>query len=115
MNVLTQDMARQFLSNSSPAEKYRFFMKGVQLEQLDQDYQLLEETIDQIESKLATREEDVKVLEERAAKTAARLALSDRQDTLRVRIRNYSTQMAWAQVEEQERVCSLLIFTCSRD
>ena len=104
MNVLTQDMARQFLSNSTPAEKYRFFVRGVQLEQLDQDYQLLEETIDQIESKLVSRGEDIKVLEERAAKAAARLAMSDKQDSLRNKVRSYSRQMAWAQVEEQEKV-----------
>ncbi len=104
MNALTQDMARQFLSNSTPADKYKFFMKGVQLEQLDQDYQLLEEFIDQTESKLVTREEDLKVLEEQASKAAGRLALSDRQDTLRSKIRSYSRQMAWAQVEEQEKV-----------
>ena len=104
MNALTQDMARQFLSNSTPADKYRFFMKGVQLEQLDQDYQLLEETIDRIESKLVTRGDDIKILEERAAKAAARLALSDKQDTLRSKIKSYGRQMAWAQVEEQERV-----------
>lgn len=106
MNVLTQDMARQFLSNSSPAEKYKFFVKGVQLEQLDQDYQLLEETIDQIESKLVNRADDIKILEERASKTAARLALSDKQDSLRNKVRSYSRQMAWAQVEEQEKVLS---------
>ncbi|KAI9785860.1 MAG: Structural maintenance of chromosomes protein 6 [Peltula sp. TS41687] len=104
MNVLTQDMARQFLSNSSPAEKYKFFVKGVQLEQLDQDYQLLEETIDQIESKLVNRADDIKVLEDRATKTAARLALSDKQDSLRNKVRSYSRQMAWAQVEEQEKL-----------
>lgn len=31
MNVLTQDMARQFLNNSIPLDKYKFFMKGTQL------------------------------------------------------------------------------------
>ncbi|KAI9829812.1 MAG: Structural maintenance of chromosomes protein 6 [Phylliscum demangeonii] len=103
MNVLTQDMARQFLSNSTAAEKYKFFVKGVQLEQLDQDYQLLEETIDQIESKIITRAEDIKVLEDRASRAAARLALSDKQDSMRTRIRSYTRQMAWAQVEEQEK------------
>lgn len=104
MNVLTQDMARQFLSNSSPTDKYKFFIKGVQLEQLDQDYKLLQESIEKIEAKLVTQKDDLNVLKERAAKGAARLALSDRQDTLRQKIRTYGRQMAWAQVEEQERV-----------
>jgi structural maintenance of chromosomes protein 6 len=104
MNVLTQDMSRQFLNNSSPAEKYRFFVKGVQLEQLDQDYQLLEETIDQIESKLKTRDDDVRVLESRARKAMAKLEMSDKHDKLRDRIRDYMRQMAWSQVEQEEKV-----------
>ncbi|KAI9680781.1 MAG: Structural maintenance of chromosomes protein 6 [Caeruleum heppii] len=103
MNVLTQDMARQFLSNSSPSDKYRFFVKGVQLEQLDQDYQLLEETIDNIEAKLEVRTQDVKLIEERARKAAAKQAMSEKHDTLRDRIRTYTRQMAWVQVEEQEK------------
>ena len=106
MNVLTQDMARQFLSNSSPADKYKFFVRGVHLEQLDQDYKLLEESTEKMEAKLESRVADVKALEERASKAAGRLALSDRQDTLRQKIRGYGRQMAWAQVEEQEQVQS---------
>lgn len=108
MNVLTQDMARQFLSNSSPADKYKFFVRGVHLEQLDQDYKLLEESTEKMEAKLESRVADVKALEERASKAAGRLALSDRQDTLRQKIRGYGRQMAWAQVEEQEQVLQSL-------
>ncbi|KAH0543995.1 hypothetical protein FGG08_001762 [Glutinoglossum americanum] len=103
MNVLTQDMSRQFLNNSTPAEKYRFFVKGVQLEQLDQDYQLLEETIDQIESKLKTRDDDIHVLENRAKKAIAKLEMSDKHDKLRDKIRDYMRQMAWSQVEQEEK------------
>ncbi|KAH0562577.1 hypothetical protein GP486_002744 [Trichoglossum hirsutum] len=103
MNVLTQDMSRQFLNNSSPAEKYRFFVKGVQLEQLDQDYQLLEETIDQIDSKLKTRGDDVRILENRAKKARAKLEMSDKHDKLRDKIRDYMRQMAWSQVEQEEK------------
>ena len=52
MNVLTQDMARQFLSNSSPSDKYKFFIRGTQLEVLDADYKLMEEHLDSINAKL---------------------------------------------------------------
>jgi structural maintenance of chromosomes protein 6 len=104
MNVLTQDMSRQFLNNSTPADKYRFFVKGVQLEQLDQDYQLLEETIDLIESRLKTRDDDIRVLENRAKKAMAKLEMSDKHDKLRGKIRDYMRQMAWSQVEQEENV-----------
>ncbi|KAK3074202.1 Structural maintenance of chromosomes protein 6 [Teratosphaeriaceae sp. CCFEE 6253] len=41
INVLTQDLARQFLANSSPADKY--FIRGTWLEELDRDYNITEE------------------------------------------------------------------------
>ena len=104
MNVLTQDMARQFLNSSTPQDKYRFFVKGVQLEQLDQDYHLLYDTIDQIEAKLQTRESDVQILEERARKAVAKHQRSERQQGSREKLRHYQRQMAWAQVEQQEKV-----------
>ncbi len=105
MNVLTQDMARQFLNNSTPEAKYKFFVKGVQLEQLDCDYQLLEDTIDSIEHKLEGRGDDIKALEELARKAKQKLDMSDKHETMRQRIKSYYNQMAWVQVDEQERVC----------
>lgn len=104
MNVLSQDMARQFLSTSSPAEKYKFFVKGVQLEQLDQDYRMIEESVDQVEEKLRSKEEDMRVLETRKDTAKKKLEISDQHDSLRERIRVIRNQFAWAQVEEQERV-----------
>ncbi|CRG83271.1 hypothetical protein PISL3812_00622 [Talaromyces islandicus] len=103
MNVLSQDMARQFLSSSSPAEKYKFFVKGVQLEQLDHDYRLIEEYVDQIKQKLSLRSEDVRLLREQRDKAKRRLELSDQRTSLRERVKNLRGQMAWAQVEEIER------------
>lgn len=107
MNVLSQDMARQFLSTSSPTEKYKFFVKGVQLEQLDHDYKAIEETVDQIEHKNSGLTEDLNVLRSRKERAQARLAMSDKHESLRDRARNLRNQMAWAQVEEQEQVCTL--------
>ncbi|KAJ5118534.1 hypothetical protein N7526_010171 [Penicillium atrosanguineum] len=104
MNVLSQDMARQFLSTSSPAEKYKFYVKGVQLEQLDQDYRLIEESVDQIEEKLRGKVQDLGFLTNRKDAARKKLELSDQHDSLRERKRNISHQMAWAQVEEMERV-----------
>lgn len=105
MNVLTQDNARQFLNSSDPAEKYRFFVKGVHLEQLDKDYVLLRQVIDNIEIKIETRNGDVSILESKAKKAASRSAISRQFDDMREKIEAYGNQMAWAQVEEQEKVC----------
>lgn len=105
MNVLSQDMARQFLSTSSPADKYKFFVRGVQLEQLDQDYRLIEESVDSIEEKLRNKNDDIQILKRQKEAAQRKLELSDQHDSLRTRIKNLEGQMVWVQVEEQERVC----------
>lgn len=107
MNVLSQDMARQFLSTSSPAEKYKFFVKGVQLEQLDQDYRCIEESIEQLRQRLDSQLEDLKILKENRDKAKRKMDISDQYASLRERVKNLRGQMAWAQVEEQERVSCL--------
>lgn len=103
MNVLTQDMARQFLNNSSPAEKYKFFMKGTQLEHLDGDYVQMEQSVDAMDQNLFQMTKDLELLEEEIQKAKSLLLLSKKHDTLRAKIKGFSDQMAWAQVEEQER------------
>ncbi|KAJ5110745.1 hypothetical protein N7532_001280 [Penicillium argentinense] len=104
MNVLSQDMARQFLSTSSAAEKYKFFVKGVQLEQLDQDYRLIEEYVDQMEEKLRNKSEDIGTLENRRNVAKRKLEMSDKHNLLRERRKNIRQQLAWAQVEDQEKI-----------
>lgn len=102
MTVLTQDMARQFLNNSSPYDKYKFFMKGTQLEHLDGDYLIVEQNVEIIDQDLWKKHEDIKVFREAMEKAQSLVALSQKQDERRARIQHLSQQMAWAQVEEQE-------------
>ena len=102
MNVLTQDMARQFLNNSSPQEKYKFFMKGTQLEHLDGDYLIVEQNLDAIDTELCKKLQDCEIFTERAEKAKELLALSEQQDILRDKIEDYRGQLAWVQVEKVE-------------
>jgi chromosome segregation ATPase len=104
MTILSQDNARQFLNNSTASEKYRFFIKGVQLEQLSQDYQLLEENIDFIEGTFPEKMEGVKKLKEEMERAQQLLALSEKHDGMRAKIKRLFLQMAWVQVVEQERL-----------
>ncbi|MCJ1378067.1 Structural maintenance of chromosomes protein 6 [Xylographa soralifera] len=102
MTILTQDMARQFLNNSTPQEKYKFFIKGVQLEQLAQDYQLLEESIDKTETTFPEKQDTIDILDNIARKAKAVFAMSEKHENIRKKVRQLRLQMAWAQVEEQE-------------
>ncbi len=57
LTVLTQDSARMFLSSNTPKDKYKFFTKGTQLQQLSDDYQTLSDKLDTIESILAPKKD----------------------------------------------------------
>ncbi|KAL7272733.1 Structural maintenance of chromosomes protein 6 [Rhizina undulata] len=104
MNVLTQDLARQFLSGSTNAEKYKFFAKGVQLEQLDQDYSLIKHGIENTDAVLANKEADLAELEKSVKRKAEKMRQVENQKGLRQRIEHMQYQMAWAQVNDAEKV-----------
>jgi len=103
LNVLSQDSARQFLSSSTPRDKYKFFMKGTQLEQLDRDYRVMEEYVDQIEVKIEGRQADIAHLQKRKSEAEARKKLHDQSQNLREKIQHLQFMHAWAQVEEIEQ------------
>ena len=102
LNVLTQDMARQFITSSSASEKYKFFVKGVQLEQLDQDYRLIEDSLDNIEAKIDAKRPDIRDLEQKMERAKQKKELSEQHDGILQKIRDYRRQLAWVQVQAQE-------------
>jgi chromosome segregation ATPase len=104
INVLTQDMARQFLSNSTPEDKYKFFIKGTQLETLDADYKLMEEHLDGLEAKLRSRRSDIGDLKQKAEQAEKRKKRLDASTGIQQNISRTQWMHAWAQVEEQERM-----------
>ena len=103
ISVLSQDMARSFLNSSSPQEKYKFFIKGVNLDQLHHDYQLLEQSIEKLQAVSEERQAELKQLKVRETNAKSLLDLVGKQDVIRSKINDLGLQMAWSQVEVQER------------
>lgn len=104
MTVLSQDQARQFIGSSSQAEKYKFFMKGVQLEQLDQDYRLIEEQQENIRAKIEDKLPDLDDLKKKYERAKNKQELSQKYDSMLDKARDLRRIMAWAQVAEQESI-----------
>ncbi|RPA76093.1 P-loop containing nucleoside triphosphate hydrolase protein [Ascobolus immersus RN42] len=104
MNILTQDKAREFLASSSDKQKYEFFMKGVQLDKLQQDYEVLRDSADKITAILHSKKELVAELKLQLAKAEARYKETRKLDDWKRQIQNLMRQYAWAQIEAQERV-----------
>ncbi|ODA83405.1 hypothetical protein RJ55_01919 [Drechmeria coniospora] len=103
LTVLSQDNARQFLNSATPAQKYKYFVSGVQLEQLDNDYKISQDTLDKT---LILRDDlDEKIGHvKKEMEEAQRLAETvQKNHSLREKARHYRNQLVWSQVVEQER------------
>ncbi|KAK5995788.1 Structural maintenance of chromosomes 6-like protein [Cladobotryum mycophilum] len=103
LTVLSQDNARQFLNAATPAQKYKYFVSGVQLEQLDNDYKMSQDTLDKT---LLLRDDlDEKISQvKKEMEEAQRLAeTAQKNQSLREKARHYRNQLVWSQVVEQER------------
>ncbi|KAF2099997.1 P-loop containing nucleoside triphosphate hydrolase protein [Rhizodiscina lignyota] len=103
MMCLTQDQAREFLNNSGPKEKYKFFFKGTQLETLDNDYQIMSDTLNNLELKLDTLEENKKYARSLFRKAKDNVDKLKATDGLKDQYYKYERQMAWCQVEHEEK------------
>ncbi|CAG8444247.1 9168_t:CDS:10 [Diversispora eburnea] len=103
MNVLSQDTARQFLQSSSPEDKYKFFMKGTQLTQLSEDYELIRESIDTTQNIIKNKKEVLPYLHKQAREAEARFKDMEKARELEVLVSSLKDQIAWAQVEEKEK------------
>ncbi|QLI67597.1 Structural maintenance of chromosomes protein 6 [Metarhizium brunneum] len=107
LTVLSQDNARQFLNSATPAQKYKYFVSGVQLEQLDNDYKMSQDTLDRtiiLRDDLSEKIAHVKKEMEDAQRLAETV---QRNNTLRERARHYRNQLVWSQVVEREQELEL--------
>lgn len=104
LNVLSQDNARQFLNAATPAMKYSYFVKGTQLEQLDDDYKTLTQYLEDQESKLTELEENLAYLKDKFEKAVKLRDAASKSNEMRHRAHVYKDQLAWAQVQEQEEI-----------
>lgn len=104
MNILTQDAARQFINSSSEKEKYKFFIKGVQLEQLHQDYKLLIDSITNTEATLETKRSHLLLLKKQWEEAKKKYDQCKSHEQIQQKMTQLMHQMAWVQVEDQEKV-----------
>ncbi|KAM9316410.1 structural maintenance of chromosomes protein 6 [Gastrophryne carolinensis] len=103
VSVLTQEMSKGFLQSKNESDKYKFFMKATQLEQMKDDYSYIMETktrtSDQIVygvERLSELKRDCIEKEERFKSLASLSEMKEKLEDLR-------RKMAWAVVTEAEK------------
>ena len=102
MNVLTQDMARQFLNHSTPKDKYKFFLQGTQLENLNRDYQQIEQSLEVMNAKAEVKQTDLGVLRKQMEDLAGRARRAENLEKMRAKEAQLAHQAAWARVRQDE-------------
>lgn len=102
LNVLTQDMARQFLNDSNAKDKYKFFLKGTQLETLDRDYSQIQQELEEQKAKHQTLDKDVKDLEKIYNRLEKKAQAARGLEKLRAEERLLHHQGAWSYVVKHE-------------
>jgi chromosome segregation ATPase len=102
MNVLTQDMARQFLNHSTPKEKYRFFLQGTQLEVLSKDYQQIEQSLELMNTRAEVKKSDIGILRKKMEDLAVKARRAENLERMRAKEAEIAHQALWANVQEEE-------------
>lgn len=102
LNVLTQDMARQFLNDSNAKDKYKFFLKGTQLETLDRDYSQIQQELEEQNAKHQTLYKDVKELEKIYSRLEKKAQTARGLEKLRAEEHLLERQGAWSFVANDE-------------
>ena len=111
MTLLSQDLAREFLNSSKPETKYKYFMKGVQLDQLYGDYRILENAHTNIASTLDAKVRDIDEMYEEVKEAEKKFIAIRETENLRAKVELFLRKHAWSQVAEAEKVNILPNYT----
>ncbi|KAK1222346.1 Structural maintenance of chromosomes protein 6 [Marasmius sp. AFHP31] len=103
MNVLTQDAARQFLSSSTAAEKYQFFLRGTQLSQLSAEYETCLENITNTTKVLEHKRSAIPDLESAFKEATLKFEEASKAREQQKRIDDLKRELAWAHVNMKQR------------
>ncbi|NWI90720.1 SMC6 protein, partial [Pitta sordida] len=105
VSILTQEMSKQFLQTKSGNDKYKFFMKATQLEQMKEDYSCIMKTQEntrlQIEQGGEVCKKELKQVYLEKKEIFKSLSFVN---DMRNHLEDLKHHMAWAVVSEMEKV-----------
>ncbi|KAM7367887.1 hypothetical protein PAMP_014155 [Pampus punctatissimus] len=103
VSVLTQEMSKYFLHSKGEGDKYKFFMKATQLEQMREDFVYIKTTKHVTEDKVEQHSECLKDLKRKYLEKEDRYKSLASLDEMHTKLEELQKQMAWALVTEMEK------------
>ncbi|NWV57009.1 SMC6 protein, partial [Daphoenositta chrysoptera] len=108
VSVLTQEMSKQFLQTKNEGDKYKFFMKATQLEQMKEDYSFIGKTKTNTRVQIEQGEERLEELKQLYLEKKEIFKSLGFLNDLQSHLKELKHQMAWAVVSEMEKEIELL-------
>ncbi|NWW60448.1 SMC6 protein, partial [Ifrita kowaldi] len=108
VSVLTQEMSKQFLQTKNEGDKYKFFMKATQLEQMKEDYSFIGKTKKNTRVQIEQGEERLEELKQLYLEKKEIFKSIAFVNDMQSRLKGLKHQMAWAVVSEMEKEIELL-------
>ncbi|NWT19870.1 SMC6 protein, partial [Vireo altiloquus] len=108
VSVLTQEMSKQFLQTKNEGDKYKFFMKATQLEQMKEDYSFIGKTKKNTRVQIEQGEERLEELKQLYLEKKEIFKSIAFVNDMQSRLKDLKHQMAWAVVGEMEKEIELL-------
>ncbi|SAM00180.1 hypothetical protein [Absidia glauca] len=102
LTMLSQDSARQFLNSSSPSDKYKLFMRGTQLAQIENDFNKIRETLEITDETIKRKMEHLPVLHQKAKEAEVRYKELMANNDLDLQIDDLNNELVWSQIIRKE-------------
>lgn len=102
INVLSQDAARAFLVQSNHKDKYQFFLRGTQLAQLSQEYDLVQNNIQVIANSLAQKKEVIPEMKQGVMDAKQKVDLLEEAAEYEKVMHKLESEQAWRHVANKE-------------
>ncbi|PWN36844.1 P-loop containing nucleoside triphosphate hydrolase protein [Meira miltonrushii] len=106
LHVLNQDTARKFLTSAGPKQLYEFFIKGTQLKQLSDDYNLIKLYIDRIIVLLRQKKEELESLKAKLASDKETYKTLEAALSIKNELQQLNNEFVWSQVRDSEKELS---------
>ncbi|GAN06536.1 P-loop containing nucleoside triphosphate hydrolase protein [Mucor ambiguus] len=103
LTMLTQDMARKFLSDSSAEDKYKLFMHGTQLTQLQNDFTVIRESLSTASSTVKRKQEGLSSLQVKAAEAQRKYEDMQAAKEVESKIDELNNELVWSQIIRKEK------------
>lgn len=101
--VLTQEVAKRFLTTASPQVKYQYFLEGTQLGAMREEFVKVSMDRDELARIVARRQDELVVVKKRSDDATARFESCRSLQDLEQKYNNATAELAWSMAAEAER------------